>query len=491
MGRLRGTSVSKAGGAAAAKTGAAGRRGGEGKISEDAEEEEETDESEATNEVNEEEVMRAAAMLNVNGAALSDFSAEGFGGTGGGKKGVAGGRKKKGDKGPSRGSKEDSGGTGTLDIHDPWEILRKLLVKCETLSAENKKLKRHQFAGSGGSSGASAPELAELRKELEELRRENANMYLLREENRALKKETEGIKTENGELRMRFARAGGEGGMARSTAAAEAREGVEGGGDREEGAVPSLNFARLGGGGGGQAHSAWGSIGSESQTADQLPMYPDVGVPTPRSSESGGSSRSGSRPGTATASGRSRPGSARSSRPGSARSSRPGSAGGQLYDDGGAARPQTASERIEVGYLQKLREEAGLKIDNPNDENVWENDEDGEDNEILDLIERNESGLAKIRQDLVDANKDCTRWELAGGLTARGEASGGGSGGSGVKLEGTGKGKENSGGGGREGGGAGREEGKSAGGVGGGGGAVAGLSVRQLLEMRKKAAAAK
>lgn len=74
-------------------------------------------------------------------------------------------------------------------------------------------------------------------------------------------------------------------------------------------------------------------------------------------------------------------------------------------------RPQTASERIEAGFLQKLREEAGLAVDNPNDEMDFEDEEDIEDAEILNLIERNETGLAKIRQDLISANKELSEYE--------------------------------------------------------------------------------
>jgi hypothetical protein len=123
------------------------------------------------------------------------------------------------------------------------------------------------------------------------------------------------------------------------------------------------------GGGGWSVGSAWPSSDLAS-----LP-YPDVGIPTPRSSSRGSSRPSSSRPSTA----------------GSSR-------GRAIYDDFGVSRPGTAGERIEMGYLQKLREEAGLVIDNPNDEMEWDNDLDDVDAEILDLIERNESGLAKIRE---------------------------------------------------------------------------------------------
>jgi hypothetical protein len=329
-------------------------------------------------------------MLNIRGAALADLRDE-------------------------ENVSDEAHADPELDVSDPWEILRRVLVKCEGLEAENKKLKRHQMAGVGG---IGVDEVESVKKELEDLRSENANMYLLRDESKELKREIAGVRAENAELRLQLARG---------------RQGV-----------PSLDF---GGGIGGNVGSAWG---------EQLPAYPDVAFPTPRSSESGGSSRVGSRPGTA---GSSRGG------------SRPGSGGGggggrrTLYQDPDVERPQTACERIESGYLQKLREEAGLSVDNPNDESAWGNEEDDEDNEILDLIERNENGLAKIRQDLVEANKEIGSWEKGRGGAGAG-AGGGGRGG---------EGKENEGG-----------KGAAAG---KGGGKVKGPSVRELLELRKRAAA--
>ena len=135
---------------------------------------------------------------------------------------------------------------------------------------------------------------------------------------------------------------------------------------------------------------------------DVVPSYPDVGLPTPRTS-SAGSSVSSSRPSSSRPS--SRPS---SSRPGSRSGSRPSTAGSRkgLYDDLGLERPNTATERIQTGFLQKLREEAGLTVENPNDEYEFSDEEDVEDAEILDLIERNETGLARIRQDLITANKE-------------------------------------------------------------------------------------
>ncbi|GMI03220.1 hypothetical protein TrRE_jg9517 [Triparma retinervis] len=137
----------------------------------------------------------------------------------------------------------------------------------------------------------------------------------------------------------------------------------------------------------------WGDVGQAWATTTTA--YPDVGVPTPRTSSRGSSRGSGSRPS--------------SSRPSTAGSSRGGR--GTLYDDVGLSRPGTAGERIEMGYLQKLREEAGLVVDNPNDEMDWDDDLDDVDAEILELIERNESGLAKIREDLITANKELSAHE--------------------------------------------------------------------------------
>ena len=319
------------------------------------------------------DLVRAAAMLNVKEATLSDFLS-------GERKGAA---------------------QVSLDMNDPWEILRKLLVKCEGLEEENKKMRRHQMQG--GALDVFGSDAEELRKELEDLRMENANMYLLREENKSIKTEIEGLKMENEGLRMKAGR-GAEGGHSYSDTRDTycANKGV-----------PGLDLAFKGAWGDGGGSSGGGSSG------DGLPAYPDVGIPTPRSSCS--SSRSGSRPSTA----RSRPSSAKA-----------------LYEEGGVAGPGTASERIESGYLQRLREEAGLGVDNPNDEVVWEDEGDEEDVEILNLIERNETGLAKIRRDLVEMKKEEEEKENRDGKDAGGEKKRGG-------------------------------------------GGMEGLSVRQLLEMRK------
>ncbi|GMH81724.1 hypothetical protein TrVE_jg3101 [Triparma verrucosa] len=282
-----------------------------------------------------EDITRAAAMLNVHGVALSD----------------------------TFGEVREVEVPKSMNHNDPWEIVRKLLVKCETLDAENKSLKKHSING-GTSSNVTLSGMDEMRKELECLRRENSNMYTLIEENKGLRKELEVLKIENEGLRM-------------------------------------------GRGGGGQK-GAWSMGGAEVLTLeDVVPSYPDVGLPTPRTS-SAGSSVSSSRPSSSRPS--SRPS---SSRPGSRSGSRPSTAGSRkgLYDDLGLERPNTATERIQTGFLQKLREEAGLTVENPNDEYEFSDDEDVEDAEILDLIERNETGLARIRQDLITANKELLDYE--------------------------------------------------------------------------------
>ncbi len=243
-----------------------------------------------------------------------------------------------------------------LNTQDPWSIVRKLLLKCEHLTDENTKLRRHQLIGAGGLADA-----AEMQRELERLRIENASMYLLVEENRSLKKENEGLTLENQELRMNKAKG--------------------------RDVIPVLDLEKA---------SAWEA---------SLPAYPEVGIPTPRSSCQGSSRQSSSRAsGSRPSSSRSRPS---SSRPSSGRAT---SDTGTLYDDLGLQRPGTAGERIESGYLEKLREEAGLVRENPNDEDIWDDDEE-EDAEIFDLIERNEAGLAKIRDDLAAANKEYVEFE--------------------------------------------------------------------------------
>jgi hypothetical protein len=82
-----------------------------------------------------------------------------------------------------------------------------------------------------------------------------------------------------------------------------------------------------------------------------------------------------------------------------------------------------------MGYLQKLREEAGLAVDNPNEEMEWDEDLDDVDAEILELIERNETGLAKIREDIISANKELSAHEneAAVGNARKSEPSVGGS----------------------------------------------------------------
>ena len=131
-----------------------------------------------------EDITRAAAMLNVHGVALSDTV---------------------GEVGEVEVPK-------SMDHNDPWEIVRKLLVKCETLDAENKSLKKHSING-GTSSNVTLSGMDEMRKELECLRRENSNMYTLIEENKGLRKELEVLKIENEGLRM----GRGGGGQVRST----------------------------------------------------------------------------------------------------------------------------------------------------------------------------------------------------------------------------------------------------------------------------------
>ena len=93
-----------------------------------------------------------------------------------------------------RKGKEERRGKGSVGMTEPWEIIRKLLVKCETVEGENKVLKRHQNSGEG--LGVGGRELRELKIDLERLQKENGNMYMMTEENRRLRKELEAIKVE-------------------------------------------------------------------------------------------------------------------------------------------------------------------------------------------------------------------------------------------------------------------------------------------------------
>ena len=246
------------------------------------------------------------------------------------------------DASPSSSRPSSSGGsrTAVVDMHDPWEMIRKLLVKCETLAEENKKLKKHQASGA-----AAADSSDELKSQLDSLIKENSNMYLLRDENKSLSEEVDALRAENNVLRMEAAR----GHVAPSLHHLSASDS---GNARSHPSVPVL--------------PAWGIAPLTAADAASLPAYPDVGAPTPRSSEGGSlpsSGRQSSRPS--------------SSRPSSSRS----------YHD--SDRPQTAAERLTQGYLAKLRKQAGLTVSNPNDEFKFEDAEDDEDDEILNLVSFN------------------------------------------------------------------------------------------------------
>ena len=235
-------------------------------------------------------------------------------------------------------------------------------------------------------------------------------MYVLQEENCEARKEILALKAENDQLRMAAARGGG---------------------------------------------ATWIDTGKVRREEDKnnyedapfMAAYPDVGLPTPRSSSDASSLRGNA-----------------SSRPSTAGSRRSGASGLSLYDDLAPSRPGTASERIETGYLQMLREEAGLVVDNPNEEMEWQ--EGDEDAEIMDLIERNENSLAKIREDLVNANRELSEYEMR--KTSSAEQSG--------ALGVSGNNEKGSKGGSRQ-------SNSNAAGIAGG---VKGLNVRELLAMRKK-----
>ncbi|GMH74107.1 hypothetical protein TL16_g06372 [Triparma laevis f. inornata] len=174
-----------------------------------------------------EDITRAASMLNVHGISLSDTT--------------------NAEVAPSFEN------NSTLKTDDPWEIVRKLLVKCETLNGENKSLKKHSIDG-GSTNHHTTGGIDDMRKELECLRLENGNMYTLIEENKSLRKDLESLKIENEGLRMN--RGAGKG--------------------------------------------AWNIEGTEVLTLeDVVPSYPEVGLPTPRTSSASSSvtsSLNGSRP---------------------------------------------------------------------------------------------------------------------------------------------------------------------------------------------------
>ena len=73
--------------------------------------------------------------------------------------------------------------TEQLSSDDPWEIVRKLLVKCETSHAENKMLKKHlasgdMLVGSGSDDSThSSHQNAGMESELKSLRKEVSNRH--------------------------------------------------------------------------------------------------------------------------------------------------------------------------------------------------------------------------------------------------------------------------------------------------------------------------
>ena len=281
----------------------------------------------SNNNSNNDDVMNAAKLLGANDIKYTDLD------------------------GASSDEDADEGASGEeeIDMQNPWEIIRRLVVKCETSETENSLLKRHlaegdQYVGGGGGMDA---ELRSLRLELQNATRENANMYLLSDENKKLKKECVGLREEISKLSTN---------------------------KRLIHPDDNSSYNTGYGGGAGAETGAWST------------PYPDVA--TPRSSSSRGSNSNSN------------------SRPGSKNSSRPTSA--SLYDSFAVDRPTTATERIESGYIASLREEAGLVEINPSDgdnEYMAENSDDDEDLEILNLMERNENVLASLRGDLLAANK--------------------------------------------------------------------------------------
>jgi len=245
----------------------------------------------------------------------------------------------------------EAGVSEQLDSSDPWEIIRKLIVKCETCESEMKMLRKHL---AGKSSDDSVAEIKSLRKELRDVTRENKNMYLMSEENKRLKRELDELREENRSLRSKSSQE-----LATESSAR----------------VPTLAHP--------DDNSSY-NLGPRSNFNTWAVPYPEVGIPTPRSSENS-YGISGSRP-TSSQTG---------SRPASARS----------RESYGCERPKTAAERIEANYITNLRSEAGLLEVNPSDGIGTTYSDDEEDLEILNLMERNENELAKLRKDLVNCNK--------------------------------------------------------------------------------------
>ena len=96
------------------------------------------------------DITAAAAMLNVHGVPLADLKET---------KGS-----KKGERAAAKAQREQI--TSVDMTADPWEIVRKLLVKCETLESENKALKRHQRKG-GECGGSLSKEFESMKLEME------------------------------------------------------------------------------------------------------------------------------------------------------------------------------------------------------------------------------------------------------------------------------------------------------------------------------------
>ena len=95
-----------------------------------------------------------------------------------------------------------TGGASGADLSDPYAIIRRLVKMVEVLKQERDDANDSARAAGVGDDGRASKDITMLQRELTEMRIENANMFVLQEENRQLKEQAEKVTLDMDELKL-------------------------------------------------------------------------------------------------------------------------------------------------------------------------------------------------------------------------------------------------------------------------------------------------